>query len=130
MGFFHPLIIPSISIFFLIALAIFYLVEKKSVMCWESHRKGLNLNRVKVIYTSSFFGFLLIQVISFDNIKLVLDYLNDFGEETVSRILESFIDYTTLLIVTTIAFIFTSKFSYKKLIPRILDQLIESEELQ
>lgn len=59
-GFFQPFMIPTLSGFFVLTLVLFYFVEKKSLSSWQSHRKGLNINRVKLMYTTSLLGFLFI----------------------------------------------------------------------
>ena len=125
MGFFQPFMIPALSLLFILGLIIFYKVETHALKKWESHRRGFHVNKVKLIYTTSFLGYLVIQGFSFGNMKIVLGYFKSAGNESFSKLLTSFLDYTTLFICILIAFYFIWSFRYKSIIAKTRDALIQ-----
>ena len=129
-GFFQPFMIPCLSLFFTMSLVLFYLVEKRSLTKWQSVRLGTSFNRVKVIYTVSFVGFLFIQGMSFGNMKLVLGYFKSADSDSFKNLLGSFVDYTTLFICLIISFVFTWRFRHKNMVMRLLDKLVKYQEEQ
>lgn len=117
--------IPALNLLFLLGLLVFYKVETHALKKWESHRRGFHINKVKLIYTTSFLGYLVIQGFSFGNMKIVLGYFKSAGNESFSKLLTSFLDYTTLFICILVSLYFMWSSRYKSIIAKTRDALIQ-----
>lgn len=129
LGFFESFMMPILSFLIVLGLFIFYKFESYMLRKHQARKIVLSLNQVKMIYTVSYFGFLLIQPLAIGNVTLVLKYFDEFDFNSLKRLVMSSLDYTILMILILIGMVITYNFRETAIKKRILDKLVkESKE--
>jgi len=114
---------PILDLLIIIGLIVFYFVEKWSVTNIESRRKGINVKNIKMIYLVSMIGFLITQPLSIGNSKVVLQYYEDPSLNSVSKLLMSLLDYSTLFLILLISICVLYYYSHFNTHKRLLTKL-------
>lgn len=129
-GFFQSFLMPFLSLFVVLGLYLFYKFESYMLRNHHARRVSLTLNQVKMLYTTSYFGFLIIQILAIGNIRLVLNYFDDFDLNSLKSLVLKGFDYTVLVILLLLGIAFTYRYREAAIKERIVKKLVERTALR
>lgn len=125
LGFFESFMMPILSMLIVLGLFVFYHFESYMLKNHQARKIGLSLNQVKMIYTFSYFGFLVVQPLAIGNVNLVLSYFDSLDLKSLQSLLASSLDYTVLIILIILGTVITYMFRETAIKERIMKKLVD-----